>query len=483
MKIKIGFLILALLAISAAANAAPEPPALAQPQAAPYSVVLTWTASTSVVSCYNVYRSTSSVFNDIAPCITPLTYTDTTVVASQTYQYYVTAVDSSGNESVPSATVVAVIPGPPAALAVSTASLPGGTVGTAYSVTLAATGGTSPYTWSATGLPAGLIQSGGVISGTPTAAGTSSVIVTVTDSEAPPVSASATLPLTVSAAATFAPIYFKAGAAYTDSQGHAWVADTKYCTGGNTYSTTHAITGALPASTDGALYQTQRYNSTTNAVCTIPVPAGTYTVTAKIDEPFFSGAGDRVYNLTINGTTELSNFDAFVAAGGEYKAIDKTFTVTTTGAAMTIAIVNVTQNAQYEAFSIAQSGPPPITVSIAPASASVQVDGTVKFTATVANDPANAGVTWSANAPGGLFTAGATPGTATVTATSVSNPAVSASAAVTITVPPPALTVSCVNEAPSRVCTFTPSNIASGTAITVTGSSDGVSATNTGNLP
>jgi len=48
---------------------------------------------------------------------------------------------------------------------------------------LAATAGAAPYTWTATGLPSGLaISSAGVVSGTPTAAGTSSVTVTATDS-------------------------------------------------------------------------------------------------------------------------------------------------------------------------------------------------------------------------------------------------------------------------------------------------------------
>lgn len=58
------------------------------------------------------------------------------------------------------------------------------TTGTATTpLTLSASGGTAPYTWTATGLPAGLaISAGGVISGTPTAAGTSSVTATATDS-------------------------------------------------------------------------------------------------------------------------------------------------------------------------------------------------------------------------------------------------------------------------------------------------------------
>jgi hypothetical protein len=71
------------------------------------------------------------------------------------------------------------------ALAVSTGSLSNGTVGTAYSQTLTATGGTTPYTWSISSgsLPAGLsLSSSGVISGTPTSAvGPTSVTFKLTD--------------------------------------------------------------------------------------------------------------------------------------------------------------------------------------------------------------------------------------------------------------------------------------------------------------
>jgi serine protease len=58
-----------------------------------------------------------------------------------------------------------------------------GTVGTAKSLQMSASGGTAPYTWTATGLPAGLTinASTGLISGTPTTAATYSTTVTAKD--------------------------------------------------------------------------------------------------------------------------------------------------------------------------------------------------------------------------------------------------------------------------------------------------------------
>jgi hypothetical protein len=83
---------------------------------------------------------------------------------------------------------------------VSTTTLPAGTVSTPYSATLVASGGTAPYTWSVTTgtLPAGLtLSAAGAISGTPTAAGTSTFTVTVSDSSSPVLTATQTLVIQV----------------------------------------------------------------------------------------------------------------------------------------------------------------------------------------------------------------------------------------------------------------------------------------------
>ena len=90
----------------------------------------------------------------------------------------------------------------PAGLAISTSSLAAAEEKLAYSQALAATGGTAPYNWQATGLPAGVVLDAatGMLSGTATTAGAYPVVLTVTDSSATPATATATLSLQVNAA-------------------------------------------------------------------------------------------------------------------------------------------------------------------------------------------------------------------------------------------------------------------------------------------
>jgi fibronectin type 3 domain-containing protein len=67
-----------------------------------HSVTLSWTASTSSVSGYNVYRSTTSGSGYTklnSSLVTGTSYTDSTVAAATTYYYVTTAVSASGVES------------------------------------------------------------------------------------------------------------------------------------------------------------------------------------------------------------------------------------------------------------------------------------------------------------------------------------------------------------------------------------------------
>ena len=118
-----------------------------------------------------------------------------TPTAAGTFSVTVTVTDNSTPKQTASNTYsLTILPG----LTITSAALPNGTVGVAYAqVTMQAQGGTAPFTWTAQGLPPGLSLAGGVLSGTPTAAGTFSVTVTVTDNSTPKQSAPKTYSLTI----------------------------------------------------------------------------------------------------------------------------------------------------------------------------------------------------------------------------------------------------------------------------------------------
>jgi type II secretory pathway pseudopilin PulG len=118
--------------------------------------------------------------------------------ATGTFTFAVTLTDDAGATAT-TAFTLAVFP----KLTISTpATLPAWSRGIAYpSTTVSATGGTGSYTWSATGLPAGMTisPSTGAISGTPSATCNCTVVVTVRDGASPPATATKSYALTINA--------------------------------------------------------------------------------------------------------------------------------------------------------------------------------------------------------------------------------------------------------------------------------------------
>ncbi|HZI51512.1 MAG TPA: putative Ig domain-containing protein [Terriglobia bacterium] len=122
-----------------------------------------------------------------------LTGTPTT---AGTFNFTIRAADSSSPpQGFQKAFTLSIIAG----LSVTTASLAPASTGISYSIILAATGGSPPYTWSilSGALPAGLTLSGPTISGTPTTAGTSNFTVRVVDNGNPQQNAQRALSIVV----------------------------------------------------------------------------------------------------------------------------------------------------------------------------------------------------------------------------------------------------------------------------------------------
>ncbi len=122
----------------------------------------------------------------------------------------------------------------------------------------------------------------------------------------------------------------KSSAVAIDAGGGAsapFVADTDYA-GGGTYSTTHAIntanvTNAAPVS----VYQSEREGAVTYTIPNLTA-GSTHTVRLHFAELYWSNAGQRVFNVAINGSTVLSNFDIVKAAGANYTADIQQFNAT-----------------------------------------------------------------------------------------------------------------------------------------------------------
>jgi len=110
--------------------------------------------------------------------------------------------------------------------------------------------------------------------------------------------------------------------------------------GGVTSSTTHAIdtsqlSGSIPPQ---AVLQTNRH-----ATCTYTIgglAAGNHTVTLYFEEHYWTAAGKRLFNVVINGTTVLTNFDIFASAGGQFRAIQRTFTTSANGSGQVVINFN-----------------------------------------------------------------------------------------------------------------------------------------------
>ena len=187
-----------------------------------------------------------------------------TTVGSSNFTIQVT---DSSSQTVSKSFSIAINPPP---LSITTVPpLPAATVGTSYSQTLAATGGTLPYAWSvASGaLPAGLILSvAGVISGSPTTVGFSNFTVQLADSGSQTASKSFSIainppPLSITTAsslpaATVGNAYLQALAATGGTPPYSWSVASGALPAGLTLSVAGVISGT-PAAASASSFTVQ----------------------------------------------------------------------------------------------------------------------------------------------------------------------------------------------------------------------------------
>lgn len=126
-----------------------------------------------------------------------------------------------------------------------------------------------------------------------------------------------------------------------------FVQDTGYNLGAtNAYPDVIDVSGVANPAPQG-VYRTERWAPTTYTIPNL-TPSGSYNVRLHFAETAFNGTGQRAFNVAINGTQVLQNYDIFADAGAEFKATEKVFTVTAdNNGTITIALTAGTNGAPH----------------------------------------------------------------------------------------------------------------------------------------
>jgi hypothetical protein len=238
------------------------------------------------------------------------------------------------------------------------------------------------------------------------------------------------------------------GTSYVDSLGQTWVSDSGFANnGGSAYSVS---TNLLPidGTTDDKLFSERRWGN--NFKYSAPATNGNYTLKLYFFESVMTGPNQRLFNVTAEGSQILTNFDIYTEAGGNLKALVKTFNVTITDGKLDLGFVSSIDNALLSGIELI---PAAVTIPTAP-------NAPTNLTASAVSS-SQINLTWTDNASNetGYLVERSTNGTtfSTVTtlganATSYSNTGLAASTQYTYQV---TAVGSSANSAPSATATTT----------------------------
>ncbi len=351
---------------SGSASAAPVPgvPTGLAATAGNGQVSLTWSASSGATS-YSVYRSTTSNGEGMAALDAGLTtpsFTDTGLTNGTAYFYKVAAVNTSGvsaqSTEVSATPVGGTASGLPDLVVSSLTWLPANPApgdhvvftavvtnqgskatpaGTVLGVGFDLDGTTSANVWEDTdtaslapGASITLTTTGGTagVNYWIATAGSHSVTAWVDDvnriTESNESNNKLTDNLSVNASSVLAPVVqIDAG---SGSGIAPFVADADFNTGNEFSSGASINLSAAANAAPMAVYQSCRWASAFSYVIPGLTAGGHYTVRLHFAELTWTAAGQRKFNVAINGTSVLSGFDIFAAAGAGNKAIVEQFT-------------------------------------------------------------------------------------------------------------------------------------------------------------
>jgi len=193
-------------------------------------------------------------------------------------------------------------------LKVGTTSLPNATQSVAYSQTLVASGGTSPYSWSVSSgtLPTGLsLSSSGSVSGTPTVAGAFSFTVAVKDATSASASANLSINVVTAAAPSVSISSPASGATLSGTTTVSGVASD----GLPITSVQLSVDGGAFSNASGTINWSFSLN--TNSLSN-----GPHTLSAKVNDSAGKSATSSLVNFSVNNSSTASDCTLFASPSG-----------------------------------------------------------------------------------------------------------------------------------------------------------------------
>src|ERR1700716_2483900 len=160
-----------------------------------------------------------------------------------------------------------------------------------------------------------------------------------------------------------------------------------YFSGGQTSSTTATIsTSGVTNPAPMAVYQTERWGTSFSYAFPGLTVGASYSVRLHFAEIYWTAVGQRTFNVAINSTQVLTNFDIIAAAGGANKANVQQFTTTANSSGqIVVSFTSGTTDAPKSSGIeiIPTTATPDFTISATPASQTVPVGGSTTYTASV----------------------------------------------------------------------------------------------------
>jgi hypothetical protein len=144
------------------------------------------------------------------------------------------------------------------------------------------------------------------------------------------------------------------GNAYVDGESNTWQADQAYVSGswGYAHGYTNSTTSEIANTTDDQLFQYERNNVKNYK---FDVPNGTYDVFLMFAEIYYNAAGYRQFNVAIENTLALVDFDVFAEAGRN-AALGKKFTCDVEDGQLNIDFITTGEEPSISAIHVITSG-------------------------------------------------------------------------------------------------------------------------------